>query len=93
MDDGRRLVKNDFKTFFDHEAAAGLVLMAVAIAALLVRNSPLAGAYEALLHLPVAVQAGSLQIAKPLLLWVNDGLMEVFFFLAHLANDVVELML
>ena len=58
MDDGRRLVKNDFKTFFDHEAAAGLVLMAVAIAALLVRNSPLAGAYEALLHLPVAVQAG-----------------------------------
>ena len=84
MDDGRRLVKNDFKTFFDHEAAAGLVLMAVAIAALLVRNSPLAGAYEALLHLPVAVQAGSLQIAKPLLLWVNDGLMAVFFFLVGL---------
>ena len=38
MDDGERLVKNDFKTFFDHEAAAGLVLMAVAIAALLAVN-------------------------------------------------------
>ncbi len=84
MNDGRRLVKNDFKAFFEHEAAAGLVLMAVAIAALLVRNSPLAGAYEAFLHLPVAVQAGSLQIAKPLLLWVNDGLMAVFFFLVGL---------
>jgi NhaA family Na+:H+ antiporter len=78
------LVKQQVRAFFRHEAAGGLVLMAAAVAALLVRNSPLAGGYDAFLNLPVAIQAGSLQIAKPLLLWVNDGLMAVFFFLVGL---------
>ena len=70
--------------FFEHEAAGGLVIMFAALAALLVRNSPWESAYGVLLDLPVAVQAGSLQIAKPLLLWVNDGLMAAFFFLVGL---------
>jgi Na+:H+ antiporter, NhaA family len=47
-------------------------------------NSPLAALYERLLELPLAVQAGSLAIAKPLLLWVNDGLMAIFFMLVGL---------
>ena len=42
-------------------------------------NSPLQDWYKALLHTPVIVQVGALEIAKPLLLWVNDGLMALFF--------------
>jgi len=43
-------------------------------------NSPLASTYTSLIDTPVVVQFGALKIAKPLLLWVNDGLMAVFFF-------------
>jgi NhaA family Na+:H+ antiporter len=50
-----------------------------AILAMIAVNSPFQGWYELLLKKPVAVQIGSLKIAKPLLLWVNDGLMALFF--------------
>lgn len=70
--------------FFRLEAAGGLVLIAAAALALLAANSLLGGAYEALRDLPVEVRIGSFAIAKPLLLWVNDGLMAVFFLLVAL---------
>jgi hypothetical protein len=44
---------------------------------LLLANPPLSTVYEQLLELPLAIQVGSLVIAKPLLLWVNDGLMAI----------------
>jgi len=47
-------------------------------------NSPLAWLYDALLATPVAIQVGSLAIDKPLLLWINDGLMAIFFFVVGL---------
>ncbi len=55
--------------------------MACATLALIVANSPLAVYYDALLDVPLAVAVGSFGISKPLLLWINDGLMAVFFFL------------
>ena len=67
-----------------HEAAGGVLLMAAAAAALLLDNSPLSWLYDAILSTPVVVQIGALAIDKPLLLWVNDGLMAVFFFLVGL---------
>jgi NhaA family Na+:H+ antiporter len=51
---------------------------------MLVANSPLSDLYAALLNTTVAVQVGALEINKPLFLWVNDGLMAVFFFLIGL---------
>ena len=51
---------------------------------MLTANSPLSGIYASLLDLTVAIQVGTLVINKPLLLWVNDGLMAVFFFLIGL---------
>ena len=66
------------------ESAGGVVLIFAAMLAMLVANSPLAYLYEALLDTPVAVQVGALAINKPLLLWINDGLMAVFFFLIGL---------
>lgn len=70
--------------FLRLEAAGGLVLMAAAVLALFVANSPLAVYYAALLDLPLAIKVGTVGIAKPLLLWINDGLMAVFFFLIGL---------
>jgi Na+:H+ antiporter, NhaA family len=70
--------------FVHHEAAGGLALMAAALAALIVCNSPLAWLYDGFLHTPVGVRVGPLALDKPLLLWINDGLMAVFFFLVGL---------
>ena len=66
------------------ESAPGILLFAAALAALAIANSPLAGAYRAFLDIPIVVRIGEFAIAKPLLLWVNDGLMAVFFFLVGL---------
>lgn len=70
--------------FIRLEAAGGILLIAAAALALLCANSPLEEFYEGFRELPVAVQFGDLQIAKPLLLWINDGLMAVFFLLVAL---------
>ena len=77
-------IANAIRDFMKLESTAGLLLLAAAIAAMLVANSPLAWLYDDLLETTVAVQVGALEINKPLLLWVNDGLMAVFFFLIGL---------
>lgn len=70
--------------FMRLESAGGILLLLSAILAMLIANSPLSGLYGSLLDATVAVQVGALAIKKPLLLWVNDGLMAVFFFLIGL---------
>lgn len=70
--------------FIAKESAGGLALCAAAALALIAINSPLAPLYSDLWRTPVEVRVGALEIAKPLLLWVNDGLMAVFFFLIGL---------
>ena len=72
------------REFYERESSTGILLMLVTIAALLLKNSILAGAYDSFLHTPVEIRFGALQIAKPLLLWINDGLMAVFFLLVGL---------
>ncbi len=70
--------------FFRHEAAGGVLLMLAALGALTVANSPLAGVYRDWLDTTVAVTIDGKGIEKPLLLWINDGLMAIFFFLIGL---------
>lgn len=72
------------REFLRLESAAGVLVLGGAILALIAANSPLAGLYGALLNTAAAVQIGALVISKPLLLWINDGLMAVFFFLIGL---------
>ncbi|MDB6048369.1 MAG: nhaA [Pseudomonas sp.] len=78
--------------FFQLEASSGLLLIAAAAVALIINNSPLAWLYQGLLDVPVVAQVGALQIAKPLLLWINDGLMALFFLLIGLEvkREVLE---
>ena len=70
--------------FFRLESAGGIVLIGAALLALLCANSPLQPAYAALRELPLAIGFGDLRIAKPSLLWINDGLMAIFFLLVAL---------
>jgi Na+:H+ antiporter, NhaA family len=74
------------------ESAGGIVLCAAAGLAIVMANSPLGMVYTRLLDAPLAIQVGNLAIAKPLLLWVNDGLMAVFFMVVGLEvkREVLE---
>ncbi|GAB4328197.1 MAG: Na+/H+ antiporter NhaA [Candidatus Zixiibacteriota bacterium] len=67
--------------FLRLEASGGIVLMGASVFALVIANSPFGPHYTALLDLPLEVRIGSFGIGKPLLLWINDGLMAVFFLL------------
>ena len=81
-----------FRDFLKLETASGILLVAAAVLAMLVANSPLAPLYGSLIDLPVGVRVGALEIEKPLLLWINDGLMAIFFFLVglELKREVLE---
>lgn len=78
--------------FLNLESAGGIMLIVAALSALILANTPLSVYYDLLLSTPVAVQIGTLEIAKPLLLWINDGLMAIFFFLIglELKRELVE---
>ena len=77
-------LRSTFTRFFQLEAASGLLLIAAAALALIINNSPLSHLYNAFLDTPVVAQVGALKIAKPALLWINDGLMALFFLLIGL---------
>lgn len=78
--------------FLKQESAAGILLMLAAISAIIIANTPLFGLYNLLIDTPVVMQIGALKIDKPLLLWINDGLMAVFFLLVglELKREVLE---
>jgi NhaA family Na+:H+ antiporter len=77
---------------FKHDAAGGIILMLSAAAALVVYNSPLAGGYDAFLNAKLTITLNGDGLSKPLLLWINDGLMAIFFFLVglELKREVLE---
>ena len=85
---GNRFIRE----FFQQESAGGILLIFAAVVAIVVANTPLAPWYNLLLDTPVKIQVGALEIAKPLLLWVNDGLMAIFFLLVglELKREFVE---
>ncbi len=78
--------RSAFARFLAHESAAGIVLALAALLALVLSNSPWAGAYEALLSTPGEVRVGRdwLVLSKPLIVWVNELWMAVFFLVVGL---------
>ncbi|SAK97361.1 Na(+)/H(+) antiporter NhaA [Caballeronia glebae] len=87
MDNSLRKATNGISDFLELESAGGLLLMVAAVLALICSNSPIRQAYDDLLKIPVELRFGSFVLAKPLLLWVNDGLMAIFFLLVGLERD------
>ncbi|GAA6165970.1 Na+/H+ antiporter NhaA [Pelagimonas sp. KU-00592-HH] len=78
--------------FFKHEAAGGILLMLSAVLAMLVANSALAPSYNFILDTMGAITMNGKGIEKPMILWINDGLMAVFFFLIglELKREILE---
>jgi Na+:H+ antiporter, NhaA family len=81
-----------FKAFIDSEAASALPLLAATVLALILANSPLHTSIQSLLGAKLTVDYGGVGLSKPLLLWINDGLMAGFFLLVGLEikREVVE---
>lgn len=75
---------NKIRRFFQLESASGILLIGAAVFAMIMVNSPLANLYEDFKAIPIAAQVGALEIDKPLILWVSDGLMAIFFLLIGL---------
>ena len=75
---------NLLQGFFKSESAGGILLVIATFLALLFANTSLSPFYDLLLNIPVEIRFGEFEIAKPLLLWINDGLMAIFFFMIGL---------
>ncbi|MCA9923089.1 MAG: Na+/H+ antiporter NhaA [Anaerolineales bacterium] len=78
--------------FLKLETSGGITLMFAAVAAMVIANTPLESFYALLIDTPIEIRIGALEIAKPLLLWINDGLMTIFFFLVglELKRELIE---
>lgn len=77
-------VISPFEEFIHHQTTSGILLMVCAVIALILANSPLAGAYQHLIHTPLSISLGSFTLEKSLLHWINEGLMTWFFFVVGL---------
>lgn len=75
---------NSFNEFFKMEAAGGIALMICTVAALIWANSPWAASYHALWQTKLTVGFGDWMLSKAIILWINDGLMAIFFFVVGL---------
>lgn len=75
---------NLIRQFLRMEASGGIVLIAAAVVALIMANTSLSGIYLEFLNSPVSLSIGSIGLNKPLLLWINDGLMAIFFLMVGL---------
>jgi NhaA family Na+:H+ antiporter len=86
------MIKNSLLNFLKLESATGILLVIATVLAMVMANTSFEPLYDSLTSIPVVVSFGSLVIAKPLLLWINDGLMAVFFFMIGLEikREVIE---
>lgn len=73
-----------FERFVQLEASGGILLFIALVLALIIANTHFNYFYDAFINLPGAVKVGELSIEKPLLLWINDGWMAIFFLLLAL---------
>jgi len=86
------VLKDSLLNFFKTESAVGVLLMLAIAVAMLFSNTALIREYKEFLNIPVVISIDEFVIAKPLLLWVNDGLMAIFFFMVGLEvkREIVE---
>src|SRR5918993_2751408 len=79
-----RPIQAPFQRFFQTESVGGSVLLLCAIAAVALANSPWANEYQELLTTPLAIQFGAQALTLTVQMWINDGLMAIFFLLVGL---------
>ncbi|MBN2639686.1 MAG: Na+/H+ antiporter NhaA [Bacteroidales bacterium] len=79
-----KILKSPFQKFVKIESLSGVLLFGATLLALIWANSPFSGSYESLWLYKIGFNSEGFQLYKPLILWVNDGLMAIFFFLIGL---------
>ena len=77
-------IANPFERFFKKETSSGILLLAATVIALLIANTGFYDIYYDILHKKLTVGLGDAEISKTLILWINDGLMAIFFFVIGL---------
>ncbi|MDB5012594.1 MAG: nhaA [Daejeonella sp.] len=75
---------NVFKYFFSSKSASGILLLLCVICSLVIANLPFGDAYTKLLDTEIGGNIGGITLKYPVLLWINDGLMAIFFLLVGL---------
>lgn len=81
-----------FKRFFSSSSAGGILLLICVAISLTIANSSFAGSFETFLNREIGFTNDSIQLRYPILLWINDGLMAVFFLLVGLEikREIIE---
>src|SRR5690606_16207665 len=81
-----------FKKFFESQSSGGILLVICVIISLLIANSSLGPSFENFLSLQLGYHSESLHLRYPIILWINDGLMAIFFLLVGLEikRELVE---
>jgi len=80
----KKILLTPFQKFVKSESLAGMLLFSATIIALIWANSSFGASYESLLQYKIGISFQDFELKKPLILWINDGLMAIFFFLIGL---------
>lgn len=80
------------QNFFRLESSGGIILIFAAVLAFVCANTPLESYYNLFIDIPIEIRISTFEVEKPLLLWINDGLMVIFFFLIslELKREILE---
>ena len=84
MTKSKHILFSPLAGFLNKKGSSGILLFAATVIALVWANSNWSDSYQAIWDLPIGFSFGSFELIKPLILWVNDGLMAIFFFLIGL---------
>jgi len=80
----KKILLTPFQKFVKIESFSGILLFAATILAMILANSPLADQFDSLWEYKLGFSSSGFELVKPLILWINDGLMAIFFFLIGL---------
>lgn len=81
-----------FKDFLQSQQIGGFILVLCVVVSLIIANSPAGTGFQALLDTELGRDFGAVHLTYPLMLWINDGLMAIFFLLVGLEikREIVE---
>ena len=80
----KNILLTPFQKFVKTGSIAGMLLFCTTIIAMIWANSPYASSYDSILQFKIGISFHDFELRKPLILWINDGLMAIFFFLIGL---------
>ena len=72
-------LNNSLNNLVNNQSASGIAIFLAVLAAMIWANSPFQGSYQDFIHTEISIGVGSFSLSETLLLWVNDGLMAIFF--------------